>query len=266
LSITQKLKLLQRPAAFYVISLASILFAVAFNSCLFFEGFITRITYPIPIGYEDSIPLVYNYTYYYFGYTYFALSDVNQWLVVAQSLFRDLILMIVLVVINTLILFEIKKSTQRRIQLANHGGHTSTLTTVTNASVLNAVRAERRRAKLIVLSGLNYFFGHFGWLVYDSARAISPRLVLSYGSGWLCHVFVCEVLIAVSYTTPFFFYYFFNTQFKKFANGILRLVFYPIVALFRMLKVPLLSPVTGESNNSNSMTATAFNKTANTRL
>jgi hypothetical protein len=163
------------------------------------------------------------YTYYSQYYTDFEYTVANSSWQVAQFLFRDLVLAVALIVINILILAQIKQMTQRRLMLT--GGHNNT-TGVTDPSVLAAMNAERKRSIMIVLTGLNFVLGHslnVAWRIIDNfiiKHASSPM--------WVCFSFAAYTLVAIAYATPFFFYYFFNTHFMKCANRTMKYIFYPL--------------------------------------
>jgi hypothetical protein len=127
---------------------------------------------------------------------------------------------VALIVINILILAQIKR--KRKMFT---GGHNNTIGEL-DSSVLTATKAERKRLVMIVLIGVNYILGHslnVAWRIIDN-------FIIIHASGpyWVCLSFAAYTLVAISYATPFFFYYFFNMGFKESANCVLKYVFYPL--------------------------------------
>jgi hypothetical protein len=102
-----------------------------------------------------------------------------------------------------------------------------------NESIVKALRAERRKAKMIFFTGLNFMIGHLAWLIYSLRNAVDLNFYTTPEFG--CFFFFGDSLLYVSYATPFFFYYIFNTQFNKFANKTFKYAFYPLHFVYRKI-------------------------------
>jgi hypothetical protein len=217
--------------AFYIITPSVVVFSTL--ACLnrFFQLYVVKLeqitgNHNVTVGNVTTVVTDY-YTYYSDEYHAFEYTVANASWQVAQFLFRDLGLAVALIVINILILVQIKQMTQRRMMLT--GGHNNT-TAVTDPSVLAAMKAERKRSIMIVLTGLNFVLGHslnVAWRIIDN-------FIVKHASTpvWMCVQFAAYTLVAIAYATPFFFYYFFNTHFMKCANQIMKVVFYPLWRVF----------------------------------
>lgn len=191
---------------------------------------IELINMTITTGPNESYQLIYFYNQYRVEG-----DDQNQRFIMysmqlVQAFFRDLLLMVLLIVINTAILGQLRKNTQRKKQMNNN--------TMTPA-VKSAAQAERRKCIMIVSSGIAYFFGHVLYLsvicqaiYYNKHEQINP-------SSWHFMFTLSYLLLQLNYSTSFYLYYFFNRQFKKYANQNLEFMFYPIVKLFKAIETKL---------------------------
>jgi hypothetical protein len=166
-----------------------------------------------------------------------------------KFLFRDLGLTVALLIINWLILVQMQQSTKRRLKMA--GAHkkenpapttTATLTVAeggsaapamsatASRSVIAAQKAERKRSIMIVLTGLNYMLGHSLYIVFT----LNGFIIVSGDPTWTCVAFAAKILLSIAYSTPIFFYYFFNTHFYKFANTNLKRLVMPVTKLMNL--------------------------------
>jgi hypothetical protein len=162
-----------------------------------------------------------NYTYYGPAFSDFGKSVTYKWLDLSQSMFRDLFLAAVLIVVNTLILVQIKNATKNRIALnAGEGGAVS-------QAVKDSLRAEKRKAIMICFTGVNYILGHSSYLILGVKSRLFTVPVAD-ANGWACYSVAASGIYYLSYATPFFFYYFFNKHFKKFMKS----NFKPVAGLF----------------------------------
>jgi hypothetical protein len=206
--------------AFFAITACALAISVSFETAQFLGYAIVSRIVTIPIGVHTvdnkTVQLTDNYTYYYYTYTSFGASKTFNWVYVAQSLFRDLVLMILMIALNMLILFEIKKTTLRRVHMANGstrdaGGFSNSAQqqpVAVNQNVTNSLRAQNRKVKMIVLTGLNYFIGHFCYIIYIFIQAVDSSLFNTYFFSpvpeWLCFKFVSSYILLLSYATSFF--------------------------------------------------------------
>jgi hypothetical protein len=137
-------------------------------------------------------------------------------------------MLIVILLLNMLILRELKAFTKRRILLTGATSHTATtLASVApvSESVLIGQRAEKRRCRLILFTGLMYVLGH---AVQAISNFQSSFFYNESYDAWFCVYFVASTLLNLSYAVNFFLYYFFNTQFKKYANETIALLSFPV--------------------------------------
>jgi hypothetical protein len=167
-----------------------------------------------------------NYTEYYLSVTQFGTSSTSKWLDLSQSLFRDLFLGSVLIVINGLILVEIRNATKNRMRLS-----AGNLGAVTD-SVRESLKAEKRKAIMIGLTGVNYILGHVGYIIVSFVFRVLPSVAYSNLNGWSCYLLVAFTVYYASFATPLLFYYFFNKHFKRFLIKDLIFVCSPLISLF----------------------------------
>jgi hypothetical protein len=252
LSIAKKLEVALTKRAFWVVSTLAVLFSIAANINKFFDYYIADVRKPISnqnVTTGNMTNLTQYYSYFQAYYTAFEYTTVNSALQVSEALFRDLVIVVILIPLNILILVELKQSTQRRAALATgsvYGGTSdvsSTTAQMSNAAavtgltsngvghrlVVTALIAERKRAIMIIVTGLSYIIGH-SLNVYASIRSsfILPR---PSGPLWYCLAFASMTLVRLSYATPFVFYYFFNTRFQNFANKTFGYLLSPVWAV-----------------------------------
>jgi hypothetical protein len=239
---------LQTKKAFYIITAIAFVIAVIVEGEYYFAFDVVKTpqllsSWNKTVGNTTTLVQEY-YTFYNYSFSEFGNSGPCYWLEMATSLFRDFILVLVIIGLNILILIEIKKLTKARMALASDFGEREIVGYVagatphaaaqpTSKSVLAALRAERRKAKMIFFTGLNFMIGHLAWLVYSLALAVVPNFTSTYEFG--CFWLTGDAFLYVSYATPFFFYYSFNTQFKKFANRTLKYAFYPLYLVLRII-------------------------------
>jgi hypothetical protein len=119
-----------------------------------------------------------------------------------DSLLRDFVLFIILVVLNLLILISLMKATQHRrlILVSNSNNNTSMLT--------SSQKAERRKMIMILATGSNYMIGHFPnfiWYFLQSYFNIPPN----------CNIIFVDFFLNLSYVDGIFLYFFFNNIFKQ---------------------------------------------------
>jgi hypothetical protein len=128
------------------------------------------------------------------------LTFSNQKIVVnwmnLTGFFRDIIPLTILLFLNILILITLHKVTKQKMKMKN------SLETV---SIMNAMRAERSKVKMIFFTGLIYLF----------------HLPLSYSYYKISNEQNCFFLLSIvsnrfSFSISFFSYFFFNNNFRKY--------------------------------------------------
>jgi hypothetical protein len=124
-----------------------------------------------------------------------------------NSLIRDCLMFIILVVLNVMILSLLIQTTKRRRTLGSNNDNLLTL----------AQRAERKKMIMIISTGLNYMIGHFLLLV--------DLLIESYFGYEKNYFYVIATLIfKISYVDSLLFYLFFNNIFKSVLIGFIPFV------------------------------------------
>jgi hypothetical protein len=205
--------------SFYVITACAIAFSFALQSYILITFSIATTDYQIPQS--DNQTTI--YTYYFYEYTNFTTTQAYKVINLTVALFRDLVLAIALIVLNMLILVEIKQVTQRRIFLTSDGLTTSISTT--SESVRVSLHAERRKLLMIIATGVNYFLGHLVMIIYSIC--LVNDLQVPELDQWYCFVFFAPMFLWISYTTPFFF-----TIFLTFISELLLMITSNFSSLF----------------------------------
>jgi hypothetical protein len=83
-------------------------------------------------------------------------------------------------------------------------------------SVKDSLRAEKRKAIMIGLTGMNFLLGHISYLVLAIMFRFFPKVVNADINSWYCYSAAAVTIYYASFVTPFLFYYFFNKHFKRF--------------------------------------------------
>jgi hypothetical protein len=199
------MKFLLTNISFYAITFCAIAFSVAINTNLFIFTYPTSITLIKSPGNatadNETTYLTENYTYFFNVYDDFLFTHANHVIQLAEVLFRDVFIAVLLLFFNVLILLRIRQMTSTRVYL-EQGGHVDRTSpqiartpSAVDTSVRQAVKAERRKAKMIIFTGLNYVLGHVVWVFIAVVRLFYPDLLLlSSGSGWLCFQFFSSCL------------------------------------------------------------------------
>jgi hypothetical protein len=167
----------------------------------------------------------------YYGYIFngFYFTKAFSYWTLGSYFFRDLAVPITLLILNALILAQMRKITKRRIKLAGGGANNASRSAANvssnHASVILAMRAERRRSIMILLTGVNYLLGHTLNVIkmIESYFNLSSDYLL-----WNCVSLASYGLLFISYQTSFFFYYFLNTQFNHCAKQTFKFLFFPV--------------------------------------
>jgi hypothetical protein len=192
---------------------------------------------------QTSANVTFDYEKFYTVKTDFGRTDTYKVFSFIHSILRDVVMLFVIIILNMLVLKELKAFTNRRKFLtgappaqpsrvpSNFDQTSVTLTTTgpVNQSVLVAQRAEKRKCVMILFTGLMYGLGHVGQAVANFHSKFAYNA--SY-DAWFCVYFVAIKLLNLSYAINFFLYYFFNAQFKKYANETMTLIAFPVRRFF----------------------------------
>jgi hypothetical protein len=251
LSITKKLEFLLTIRAFYVTTALATVFSIVINIGQFIGEYVGEASFPISQQNEtvgNTTVLVYQYqTVFYVHHSDFYFSTASSYWIVIKYLFRDLGLALALIVVNWLILGQMRESTKRRLKMAGaykkeNAASTTTATVVeggaaapamsatASRSVATAQKAERKRSIMIVLTGVNYVLGHSLTVV----RNVYLFFFVGFDQQWVCLGFASELFLLLACCTPIFFYYFFNTHFFNYANTNMKSLVMPVAKLVKL--------------------------------
>jgi hypothetical protein len=243
LSITKRWKFLLKEKMFYVIISSAIAFSVLYHTYYIFG----RIVAEVDISRSMNETSVNGTTAFFVEYkiakTSFGKSRVFKFLSSFRTILRDIALLIVTIVLNTLILIEMRSVTLAKRRLILNSSTPSHATDESDTSVVKAppqshlvstaVQAERKRCIMVLVTGLVYGFGHVGQAVVN----LQGNFFTHGSTVWLCLQFLATHLLKTSYAISFFSYYFFNNQFKKYANQYIRCVFSFLAGRFRYINI-----------------------------
>jgi hypothetical protein len=123
---------------------------------------------------------------------------------VINIILTDYFIIIVLISINTFVFYFLKQATRRKQDL----GISLHNAALKHAPIDTAAQAQKRKVVMISLLTLNYFIGHAPLTIHNLPIHANTHF-------WACYHDAFYILFNISYTTPIFFYYFFNTNFKK---------------------------------------------------
>jgi hypothetical protein len=196
ISIEKKLKWLQTKLSFYITTVGLFAFCFVYQSFYFIfkriekKQFINNTTVII-YYYIDGI--VSNYKY-------------EQNFVLSASIIRDLVCLLILIILNAFILFKMIQIRRRRSHLQNNSQ---------SANRLNSRRAEHRKIKMIVSLFIMYTFGHLPYTF------VHLNLLHDYIYNYV--IYYSEISLAISYSTSFFIYLFFDIKFNSVIMDILKI-------------------------------------------
>jgi hypothetical protein len=260
--------------AFYITTASVFLFCIAANLNRFLNYVPEYYNVTVAQNVTDSngtgtALVTVDYTGFYIYYTEFNDSLASRSWTTGAMVFRDFLIITLLLCVSLLILAKMREVTARRVKMVKHatvvhhviaiaavvakdelistskkaaGAEVDappvTLTTgnavSTSRFLTVALAAQRRESIMIVLTGFNYILGHIMNVVYTVYfRFVYNSSMDSTLGTWNCITFSAFTLISIVYATPFLFYYFFNTHFKKFFNANLSFVLNPFVEFWK---------------------------------
>jgi hypothetical protein len=173
---------------------------------------------PLPltaVGNFSSASDFYNYTYYFLAFNKPVATNAEVYRsgAFANAVFRELISSLALLVLNGLILNQLKVVRGRKQALGGGSGKDQETQAVKSARV-----AERKRTHMILaLSFVNICLKLPSIINYILGRIWGG---LNTGT-WRCFSYAVNHMEIIAYGIPFLFYYFYNTQFQKYTNRIL---------------------------------------------
>ena len=191
----------QRKICFWIVLCTSITFCALYYTC--YPIFITINAFPI----ANSTQMFYNHTW--------SNSIILISFDLSQSILRDFLSLILLVILNGLILNSLRRTTANRRCLGRQDNQQASAQL--SVLVLKATAAERRKVLMIVASGLNIFLGHFFFIISNLWYWIDKESI------WICADLFSETFLNASYVTPIFFYLAFNSTFLRYSLRIFRI-------------------------------------------
>lgn len=234
ISIRSKFPVLQSRLTFYLITLFVVFYSFGYeiNLWLKYDIVIIERTFNSTLNLTQKIVT--------YPATSFGKTIWPKVMFVYSSAVRDLGCFVLLLLFNTLIMYEMQDSTRRKKQLIQQRRSNdismNTLNTSqsgsgiaavaimhasTSYSVLKASQAEHKRAIMVVVSGVNYFLGHVGYF-----PLVIGASFVGFSSFWLCFSYIEIFLLYLSNLTCYAAYYFSNNLFRTFTNQNLLFLFY----------------------------------------
>jgi uncharacterized membrane protein YkvA (DUF1232 family) len=177
------------------------------------QTFVTKSTQVNVTSGNSTTLISVNSSRYQFEYNFLISKEVFDIWDFVYFFFRDLFILIGILIVNILILRVISQMVKTRRELFRSDGGEE------NATVKATLKAEKRKMIMMLLTGVNFIPGR---LVNILAKLFYYVVPLDYSTLFLgCLWFLDDLLLTLSYATPFFFYYFFNERFKKETNNLL---------------------------------------------
>ncbi len=232
MSIIGKLQFMLKPLSFYFITGVIILISTCFEIHRFlgFKSYASKITtgeHTVTVGNVTTYVYEYREKFGVEFTTFYWSDDYARW-VTAESLFKDVFVLVVIFVLNFLIVLKMKQTTKRRVALAGGNAHKeSTMSATALKSVINAQKAEKKRIRMILLTGLNYGVFNIGLAINIIQKYLFTQPDSEF---WNCYDTVTAWLSYINSINSIIFYYCFNTHFKKFVHHDFKLLFGKLVA------------------------------------
>ena len=150
--------------------------------------------------------------------TSFYYSDFVKYIKYLHAIQRDFTVLLLLLILNILILIKVKKTISKKRQLLA-GNTASGSNSVTNqpssALMINVKKTEKNSELMIILTGVNYFLGHIGSILYYLPFPATPQF-------WSCFFEIDLIPFYLSYILNNFIYYYFNKIYKKYSHKTLN--------------------------------------------
>lgn len=233
ISIRQKYKWLISNISFWLVVSSSIVFSFGYHVYTFFQ-------FSVGIRYTNTTVngSVTQSSYYYQKQSSFRFSQVSLNLLTAEALIRDVVFLVILIILNFFILLELKRVTKRRIEMSTSTHESAHSVTGTrpprDKNVQLAMSAERKKAFMIVATGLSFLLGHSLLAAFQIATSLFNVSFMTEQS-WMCIFNLGNELILISYGISFFLYYAFNTQFRKYVKQDIGILLFPIIKLKQII-------------------------------
>jgi hypothetical protein len=243
LSISKRWKFLLKEKMFYVIISSAIVFSFLYHTYYLFGWVVVGVDMSRAVNETSAngtTTFVFEYQIFKTVRTSFAKSSLLKFLSVFRTMLRDVVLLLIILVLNMLILIEMRRVTVAKRRLVQNSAHphvtaesTPSVAKVPESHlVLTALQAQRKRCMMVLVTGMVYSFGHVGMAVVNMQGHFFP----DNSTIWFCLQFAANQLLKTSYAIPFFSYYFFNNQFNKYANQYIQFALHLIILIFSRTK------------------------------
>ena len=186
---------------------------------ILFLVFIVMFFYIYEFFEEEITEISVNSGIYELVKTDFRYSRLNFYITLTQGIFRDLICVFIIFVINVFVLIEFNRIIKRKRILVSLNSNNSSRHFTLKENRENSARQNEKKQKLIIkmvfVSSIQTSFGHI-------------PLFFKYFSVFKenkCFVQMSKLLYVLSVSTNFFIYYFFNNVFKNNVQQILSNLF-----------------------------------------
>jgi hypothetical protein len=187
ISIENKLKWLQTKLSFYITTIGLFAFCFVYQSFYFVFKHIEK---------SESFN---NKTSYYINdnYKYYSILENFE---LSTLIIRDLVCLVLLVIINTFILFKMVQIRKRRSHLQSNSQ---------SANRISSRQAEYRKIKMIVSLFIVYTLGHLPFILFQLGVFTYNMKLDNYGR------FYTEIILTISLSASFFIYTFFDKKFNR---------------------------------------------------
>lgn len=210
ITISKRLACCKKQISFYLTSVTMFVFAASYYIFFLFNFAIVKKKAQLGSYFDASLNQTVNQTreFFVYEYTEFSYTDLNSSFKIAHGLMRDGVLLILSVMLNILLMFKLKKIMKKKIRISTVSLDGSKLTSRQSSTLINARRAHKNMAIMMIVSGLNYLIGHAPSFI-KYCFMVTPSQFRS------CFTLVSLVLFYSSYATPFFIYVTFNKMFRS---------------------------------------------------
>jgi hypothetical protein len=156
---------------------------------------------------------------YFDAPTDFSRTQLSYILELSTFILRDVVLVIVLILINVLMVIEVKKSLNKKLEITSINGNN-------NYKSTSIKRSQRKLTKMVITDSLIGFFSRLTTVIYFLLKDVHDQYLLKL---FLYTVFL---IITLSYGAKFFIYYYFNRRFRNF----FKKEFYLFLVFFHLSK------------------------------
>lgn len=216
LSMVKQYKMCQSRVLFYVLAAISTVYALVIESNMFFKyDFIQKNVTDVQNSTLNQSQIV---TITSIEYSTYGASLAAKFLLYSTSIIRDAICLVILIVLNVLIYVKIRRalvdyvsrSGRAKVEVdcirrsSVNSNNTSLL------RILTALKAEKKRAIVVLFTGINYLVGHAAMVVF---------LFAGMDGLWICLIYLSIFVLYLSKLSSFFVFYLSSRVFRKCVNN-----------------------------------------------